>query len=149
MTDDVNLYRYFGGNPVRYFDLLGLESYQCRRPLAGRPGKNLKNGWDVPWNPFFHQFTCTRNPATGLLVCGGSGPSGNPISSPGQPTTPQTDFYQPNACKKTVGDNKCFEQCMIDEWKKPRPRYGIPFGTDCQEYDEDLNERCRQKCGVK
>ena len=39
-------------------------------------------------------------------------------------------------CEETQPDNACFEQCLIDEWAKPRPKYGIPFGTDCQEYDD-------------
>lgn len=38
---------------------------------------------------------------------------------------------------------------MEAEWNKPRPMYGIPFGTDCQEYDDKVNETCRKQCGGK
>jgi hypothetical protein len=46
-------------------------------------------------------------------------------------------------------DNKCFEDCLRREWSKPRPRYGVPFGTDCQEYDEGVNAKCRKECKLK
>lgn len=85
----------------------------------------------------------------GTSICGGQGPSGSAFNSAGKATTPATDYYHSNACTKTQDDNQCFEQCLQDEWKKPRPRYGIPFGTDCQEYDDDVNARCRKKCGLK
>ena len=49
----------------------------------------------------------------------------------------------------TQPDNDCLEQCLIDEWTKPRPKYGIPFGTDFQEYDDDVNARCRNRCKLK
>jgi RHS repeat-associated protein len=150
LTADLHLYRYVGGNPVRYSDPRGLETYQCVRPLAGPPGKNKKNLLDfVPWNPLYHQYSCTTDPGTGELVCNSSAASGNPLGSPGRPTKPNEDYYKPEACKKKVNDNKCFEQCLVEEWKKPRPWYGIPMGTDCQEYDEGLHHKCKKKCEMK
>jgi len=144
----LNTYAYASGNPISYTDPTGLETYQCRRPLGGLPGDNQRSGPDIWGNPFYHQYSCTRN-AKGKLVCGGQGFSESWWSSPGKPTTSATDYYSADACKRTQGDNKCFELCLINEWKKPRPHYGIPFGTDCQEYDEDVNLRCREKCGLK
>jgi hypothetical protein len=149
----LNLFSYVGGNPTRYSDPSGLVTYQCRRPLGGKPGKNLKVGVDVPWNPFFHQYTCTTNSATGTLQCssttaGAPGPKGF-VYGPGKPTGPSTDYYNPNACEQTLGNNKCFERCLIDEWAKPRPPYGNPIGINCQQYDNSVNETCRAKCGVK
>ncbi|HSD44478.1 MAG TPA: RHS repeat-associated core domain-containing protein [Burkholderiales bacterium] len=144
----LNTYLYVGGNPISYTDPTGLETYQCRRPLGGLPGDNQRSGPDILGNPFYHQYSCTRD-AKGNLVCGGQGFSESWWSSPGRPTTPATDYYSAGACKQTQGDNRCFEKCLIDEWKKPRPRYGVPFGTDCQEYDDDVNSRCRKTCGLK
>jgi hypothetical protein len=46
-------------------------------------------------------------------------------------------------------DNECFETCLKDEWKKKRPQYGIPFGKDCQNYDDDVNRHCRKQCRLK
>jgi len=148
LSGGLNAYAYVGGNPIRYTDPTGLETYQCRRPLGGLPGDNQRSGPDIWGNPFYHQYSCTRD-AKGKLVCGGQGFSDSWWSSPGKPTTQATDYYSADACKQTQGDNKCFEQCLVNEWKKPRPRYGIPFGTDCQEYDEDVNLACREKCGLK
>jgi RHS repeat-associated protein len=145
----INTYAYVGSMPLRYSDPTGLETYQCRRPLGGLPGDNKRSGPDIWGNPFYHQYSCTRDPVTKKLVCGGQGYSESWWSSPGKPTTPSTDFYDPNACKKTQDDNPCFEKCLIEEWAKKRPRYGVPFGTDCQEYDDNVNSICRKKCGMK
>ena len=148
LSGGLNIYAYVGGNPISFVDPTGLETYQCRRPLGGLPGGNQRTGPDIWGNPLYHQYSCTRD-ANGKLVCGGQGFSDSWWSSPGKPTTQATDYYSADACKQTQGDNKCFEQCLVNEWKKPRPRYGIPFGTDCQEYDEDVNLACREKCGLK
>jgi len=45
--------------------------------------------------------------------------------------------------------NKCLEQCLLDEWEKPRPQYGIGPQADpgdCQEYDDYVNNKCWGKC---
>ena len=68
------------------------------------------------------------------------------LGSPGQPTPGDKDYYHPNACKRTRHDDKCFEDCLTREWKNDRPRYGVPFGTDCQEYDYDVNSKCDKEC---
>ena len=143
-----NLYLYVEGNPATLTDPMGLETYRCRRPLGGKPGDNQRSGPDVSGNPLYHQYSCTRD-ASGQLVCGGQGMAGQWWSSPGKPTTSETDYYHAAGCTRTQDDNKCFEKCLIAEWAKPRPRYGIPFGTDCQEYDDDNNRRCRAQCGLK
>lgn len=150
-----NTFSYVDNSPLSAVDMLGLESYQCRRPLKQKPGDKQRNLIDVVGNPLYHQYSCTRD-VTGKLVCGGQGLAGNGmrgvpdwLTSPGKPTSPKDDYYNPASCEKSQPDNKCFEKCLIDEWAKPRPRYGIPFGTDCQEYDDDVNARCRKKCGLK
>jgi RHS repeat-associated protein len=141
----LNTYSYSDGNPISKIDLLGLETYQCIRPLGGKPGEYL--AYD---NVTHHQYSCVKL-ADGKLVCGGQAPSGSIVSSPGRPTTPKEDYYHPDTCKKTQPDNQCFEQCLQDEWNKPRPNYSVIFGlgTHCQEYDDDVNLRCRRKCGLK
>ncbi len=148
LEDGVNRYQYVSGNPISYTDPTGLETYRCQRPLGGLPGANQRTGPDIWGNPLYHQYSCTRD-VNGKLICGGQGLSASWWGSPGKPTTPETDYYHADACRQTQDDNRCFEQCLIDEWRKPRPHYGIPFGTDCQEYDNDINTHCRKQCGLK
>jgi RHS repeat-associated protein len=148
LSGGLNSFAYVGGNPVSNTDPTGLETYQCKRPLGKLPGENRRSGPDIWGNPFYHQYSCTRD-VRGMLVCGGQSFTQSWLSSPGKPTTPATDFYSDDACRQSQGDNRCFEQCLIDEWKIPRPRYGIPFGTDCQEYDDAVNSHCLKECTVK
>lgn len=140
----INIYLYGEANPGSKTDLLGLETYQCIRGLGQKPG-----GYVSPGNVTHHQYSCITLP-NGASICGGQGPSGNPLSSPGVPTTPDEDYLDKNSCRKTQDDNQCFEKCLQDEWSKPRPRYSVlpGLGTQCQQYDDDVNATCRKKCGL-
>lgn len=77
--------------------------------------------------------------------------AGSPLGSPGRPTTPQEDYYDPKACRLSEKDNECFDRCLKDEWANPRPQYSVIWGrgTHCQEYDNDVNSKCRKQCGKR
>jgi RHS repeat-associated protein len=156
LAGGINTYVYVEGNPLTYTDLLGLDTYRCIRPLKGHPGPNLRNGPDIWGNVSYHQYSCIRDsdPRGVGFICGGQGPAssglGNFLYGPGKPTAPNRDYFHPAACEKTQDDNICFEQCLVEEWRKPRPKYGWPIvGKDCKDYDRDVNFTCRRKCGLK
>lgn len=140
----LNTYAYVGGKPLSWSDPSGLTAYQCRKPLDSLGGTGTRTGPDFSANPFYHQYSCVIDP-DGQVTCGGQDRTGDAWSSPGKPSK---DSYDPERCMRSQ-DNKCFDDCLIKEWQKPRPRFGIPFGMDCQDYDDDVNSRCRKECGLK
>ena len=139
----MNLYGYVGENPVLMTDPYGWKTFSCKKPLS-IGGTGSRSGPDVPGNPLYHQYTCTLD-SSGKMVCGGQDRRGSALGSPGKPSN---DSYDSRYCEEELDDYSCYEQCLQDEWVKPRPKYGIPLGTDCQEYDDDINKKCRQRCGV-
>lgn len=132
----------------------GESSWRCKanlHALVDACGEGCA-AWNRKWNPapLYHQYSCTmvevpgQNGAVHLEVkCGGQDRAGSTWRSPGKPSD---DKFDPFSCKPIQPDNKCFEKCLQEEWAKPRPMYGIPFGMDCQEYDDDVNTKCRRQC---
>jgi RHS repeat-associated protein len=145
LTGGLNNYLYSNANPINEIDPLGLDSYRCRRTLGRNPGEGPLYGRATQ-----HWFSCVID-NNGTSECGGQTASGSIFGSPGRATTPQEDYYHPKACEKSTDNNSCFDQCLIDEWAKPRPHYDLDFwpGKQCQQYDSDVNRKCRKKCGLK
>jgi len=141
----VNTYAYVLGNPLLLIDPLGLDSYRCRRTLGRKPGAGPLYGRATQ-----HWYSCVILP-DGTEQCGGQTTDGSMLDSPGRPTRPDEDFYHPDACRQSSWDDTCFDQCLMEEWSKPRPNYSlIPgIGNQCQVYDTDVNVTCRAKCDAQ
>jgi len=133
---------YSGGKPISHFDSTGLATYVCTKPLQVCDQNGRRCWKDFRGNPFFHQYSCVID-QTGQITCGGQDRSGSALRSPGRPSS---DSFLADKCEKKKDDDDCFEKCLKNEWKKPRPDYGIPFGTDCQEYDDGVRLWCSVKC---
>ncbi len=143
----LNTYAYVGGNPVRFVDPLGLRASYCQRPLGDYSGEN--GGGPPVLN---HQFICVTLEDGSVRCDSQNNPDNDPNGplwpSPGQPSFPDRDNEQNSQCEDIDDDeDRCFEQCVIDQWAQPRPPYAIgPLGTDCQEYSQDIATTCRQQC---
>ncbi len=145
----INTYLYADGSPTTRTDPLGLKTFMCTMPLHALGGEGARSGWDVPGNPLYHQYLCI-NDGKGGYTCGGQDQRGqkwyDPITGPGKPSD---DKYDPQTCEQKEPDNNCIEQCLLKKFAGPRPRYGIPFGTDCQEWSDDALKDCQKQCKKK
>ena len=155
-----NTYVYADSNPVIYFDPNGLATYQCIKPLDAFGGEGRKSGPEGEWNPAFHKFTCITNLDNAIIldpddvgkriICGGQDRNKEksikyfPWMFEGKPSN---DYYHSDRCDEVEDDNECLEQCFINKWALPRKTYSLAGpGTNCQEYDNDLHEECRELC---
>jgi hypothetical protein len=97
----------------------------------------------------WYAYLCIKD-SSGKTTCGGQDQCGkkwyDPINGPGKPSD---DKYDSNTCELKELDNKCIEQCLLKKFAGPRPRYGIPFGTDCQEWSDEALKDCQTQCKKK
>ena len=144
----INSYAYALSNPLRYDDRLGLSTQICFRQLGGKP-----SGRTYP--VVNHTYVCVGSPEEGLTCNSSTASSGSatddtwPLGpgSPGAPTDPASDFFEPNSCHEVVNDNDCVEDCIEERWEQPRPWYQAgSWGTDCQEYSYDVVITCERRC---
>lgn len=141
-----HLYQYAKNDAVLAIDPQGLETYVCQRPLGGNPGAYAP--------PILnHTYVCVGSPST-TMTCGSTTASSGGVlenvlkGSKGVPTTATTDHYDPGACDKRWGEDKCIETCIENELALPnRPWYAVgPMGTDCQEYTSQVVSMCEKRC---
>ncbi|MCU6176989.1 RHS element core protein [Citrobacter cronae] len=141
-----NLYQY-PLNPIEYIDPLGLNTYMCTIPLHTLGGSGTRSGPDIWGNPFYHQYLCVDD-GQGAYTCGGQDRSGAAVlpGSKGKATNDTWPTDGNGACKK-VDDRNCVDECVKNRVKsKKRPWYQIPFGTDCQDWSDDVLESCKTSC---
>ncbi len=145
----INTFSYVDNSPTSKKDALGLATYMCRQPLhACSSTGNQRCFADIPGNPFYHQYLCVIEP-NGNVTCGGQDRTGNPFSSPGKPSEDHYPFNRPNMCENK-DPRDCVDKCVQRRIRSPeRPRYGIPLGTDCQEWSDDVLLQCQSECKGK
>ena len=144
LVDGASVYRYVRGNPGRYVDPTGEQTYVCTRPLGQPPG-------DQGPIVAYHEYLCV---GTGKnMICGSTSATGgawnNGYSSPGTGYN-ENDYFDETSCRQDEDENSCLEQCIANELSKPeRPWYAIgPHGTDCQEYSRSTLASCKKSCGL-
>jgi hypothetical protein len=94
------------------------------------------------------QETCNSTTASSGGTLDNTRPFGD--GSPGRPTSPNDDYYEPSSCEKELADDSCVESCIKTEWSSPSPWYGVgPNGTDYQEYTSNVVNKCMRLCQRK
>lgn len=139
----VSTYAYVESRPVLEVDPRGLQTWKCERDARNLPP------------PITHAFLCTTNPNkkdSPLRPCGGQAPSCGPLEATlgSCPGTDSHETYNPFQCTQVMGPNECYQKCMVDEFKKPRPDYSTAsgLGTNCFEWVDETLYKCAKQCGL-
>jgi RHS repeat-associated protein len=140
----INTYSYAENQPIALTDPLGLATYMCRAPLHALTGV-LGEGratWAMSNVPMaHHRYLCVPG------QCGGQDQRGEKWSDPlWGPGKPSKDEFNSERCEQKEPDNTCIESCVRRRLNGPRPTYGIPLATDCQEWAEEVLNSCRYEC---
>jgi len=83
-----------------------------------------------------------RDDANGQATCGGKDRTGSAWGSPGKPSNDKLILSVRADARQQV-----FDDCLEDEWKN-RDRNTESRLHDCQDYDDDVNSRCRKNAGL-
>jgi len=141
-----NTFAYVGSQPTLLTDPLGLATFMCRAPLHALTGVlgerratwAMSNVWMA-----HHRYLCVPG------QCGGQDQRGekwfDPFWSPGKASQDQFNIER---CEQKEPDNTCIESCVRVRLSGSRPTYGIPLGTDCQEWALEVLNTCRYECSA-
>jgi len=142
----ISTFGYVGGSPLDRFDLRGLETYMCTGKLHALTKKFSDRFSQFAHDhvPFaHHQWLCVKG-ADGKMTCGGQDQRGkewyDPIRGEGRRSR---DDFDENTCTMVEREDRELENCLLRKIEGPRPPYGIPFGTDCQEWSDQVLRECK------
>lgn len=146
-TAGTNFYNYVDNDPIDGIDPMGLVTYICTKPLhaLGSAGQWAMD--NIQWVPLFHEYFCVEQ--GNQVVCGGQDHAGNPLWSKGKPSD---DNKSSGRCSLLDQGHDCFEDCIKANIENPnRPDYSVQRwpGKNCQQWAEDVVQRCTASCRAK
>lgn len=111
LAGGLNLYAYVQSDPINFTDPLGLQVYECKRPLKGTTGQDdERNGPDMCGNPFYHQYLCEKKDG----ICKGLNPSPGAIwYKRSKGVNNSADVYDAKNCKEVPGSDDCLVRLCL------------------------------------